>query len=134
MANKITDFLRNQVFILSVIITIISLVLVFMGVIWYGLRDPLTADEIPLGFYTKTIQDLGEWNFYILVVGLILLMIGVYYIWRYHKNKKFLLEELKTNKRSELIKSRHELEVTARHLPSKYDKMLKEKLKELKIK
>lgn len=134
MANKITDFLKDQVFILSIIITIISLVLVFMGVIWYGLRDMLTADEIPLGVYTKTITDLGEWNFFILAGGLVLLLIGVYYIWRYHKNKKFLLEELKTNKRSELIKNKHELEVTARHLPSKYDKMLKKKMKELKIK
>lgn len=134
MANKITDFLRDQVFILSLIITIVSLILIFMGVIWYGLRDQLNAGDIPLGVYTKTVEDLGEWNFFIIIVGFILLIMGVYYLYSYHKNKKFLLEEIKTNKRSELIKNRHELEVTARHLPSKYGELLKKKMKELKIK
>lgn len=134
MGNKITNFLRDQVFIFSLIITIISLTLVFMGVIWYGLRDYLLDNKIPLGVYTQTIENLEEWNFYILAVGFVFLLIGVWYLYSYLVNKRFLLKELKTNKRSELIKTRHELEVKARHLPSKYKEMLEEKLKELKIK
>jgi hypothetical protein len=44
------------------------------------------------------------------------------------------LEELATNKRSELLKMHSELKLTAKKLPSKYRNMLKEKEKEFKIK
>jgi hypothetical protein len=44
------------------------------------------------------------------------------------------LDELATNKRSELLKMHSELKQTAKKLPSKYKKMLKEKEEEFKIK
>ena len=44
------------------------------------------------------------------------------------------LEELRTNKRSEIIKMHAELKSVVKHLPSKYRKMLKDKEKELSIK
>ncbi|MEF8880044.1 MAG: hypothetical protein V5A64_06615 [Candidatus Thermoplasmatota archaeon] len=132
--NRITDFLREYTLPLSSVVTIASIILLMMGAIWFGLREALTSGEIPLGAYTNLIEDLGNWNFYLLVVGFILLITGVWYLYNYHKNKKFLLEEIKTNKRSELIKNRHELDVVSRHLPSKYRKMYKDKLKKLNIK
>lgn len=128
MAGKITGFLREYVFGLSVIVMIIGFVLLLMGVIWYGFRD------LQLGFYTDTIQNLKDWNAYLLVIGLIIFGIGVWYIYSYFKNRKFVLEELKTNKRSEFLKRHSELKDTVRYLPSKYKKMLKEKEDELRIK
>ena len=80
------------------------------------------------------IRNLGDWNFYILIVGFIFLGAGIYYLYTYLKNKKFILDEIKTNKRSELLKKHAELKNTVRHMPSKYHKMLKDKEKELKIK
>jgi hypothetical protein len=49
-------------------------------------------------------------------------------------DKRFILEEIKTDKRSEFIKKHNELRNTAKRLPSKYKKMLKEKEKELGVK
>ena len=128
MAGRITGFLREYVFGLSIIVMIVGFVLLLMGVIRYGFRD------LQLGFYTDTIRDLEDWNAYLLVIGLIIFGTGVYYLYSYLKNRKFALEELKTNKRSEFLKRHSELKDTVRYLPSKYKKMLKEKEDELRIK
>jgi len=134
MSNKITNFLRDYVFIFSIIFLIAGLIVFLMGVLWYGLRDMLTSNKIPLGGYTDTIKNLQDWNFYLLIIGFILLAAGIWYLYSYLKNKKFLLEELETKKRSEFLKKHKELQNIVRHLPSKYQKMLKDKEKELKIK
>jgi type VI protein secretion system component VasK len=128
MAGKISGFLREYVFGLSIIVMIVGSVLLLMGIMWYWFRD------LQLGFYTDTIQNLKDWNAYLLVIGLIIFGIGVWYLYSYLKNRKFVLEELKTNKRSELLKKHGELKDTVRLLPSKYKKMLKEKEDELRIK
>ena len=80
-------------------------------------------------------DDLLAWSPYILVVGFIIFTwFGVYYLYSYLMNRKFVLEELKTNKRSEFLKKHVEVKLKVKHLPSKYQKMLKEKEEELKIK
>ena len=128
MAGRITGLLREYVFGLSIILIIIGFILFFMGIIWYFLND------IELGFYTDIITQLGHGNAYIFIIGLIIFGTGVYYLYSYLKNRKFALEELKTNKRSEFLKKHSELKEKVKHLPSKYQKWLKEKEKELRIK
>jgi len=127
MAGKITGFFRNFVLAFSLLLVIVGLVLMMMGVIWYWFRD------LELGFYTDAINQLGDWNAYILALGFIALVFGVWYLYSYFKKRKFVLDELKTNKRSELLKKRAELEDTVKHLPSKYKKMLEKKEEELRI-
>ena len=126
--KKITELLREYVFGLSITLIICGFVLLFMGILWYWFRSALENDLL------KSIYDLGEWNAYLLVGGLIIFGIGLYYIYSYITNKKFVLEEIQTNKRSEFLKKHKELRGTVKHLPSKYQKMVKDKEKELKIK
>jgi len=128
MKEKIIDFGREYIVVLSIITIIIGLFLLFMGMIHYWFAS------LNLGFYTELIDNLQEWNAYAFVVGLILFAIGSYYLYLHHKDRKFVLEELHTNKRSELLKKHAQLRAVAKHLPSKYQKMLQEKEKELKIK
>ena len=78
-------------------------------------------------------EDILNWWLYFLIIGFIIFATGVWYLYSYLKNRKFILEELETNKRSELIKRHTELKNTVRHMPSKYQKMLKAKEEELKI-
>jgi len=120
--------MREYVLILSIIAIIIGLVVLFMGVMW------LWFNEATLGFYTDIINQLEGWNIYLLVIGFILLAIGVWYLYTYHKNRKFILEEFETNKRSEFLKVHTELKAVVKHMPSKYKRLLQEKEKELKIK
>jgi hypothetical protein len=126
--KKITELLREYVFGLSIITMICGFFLLFMGVIFYWIKS------IELGFYTEIIQKLGYWNAFLLVGGLIIFGIGLYYLYSFIINKKFVLEEIQTNKRSEFIKKHKELKGIVKHLPSKYKKMVKDKEKELKIK
>jgi hypothetical protein len=130
MAGKITGFLREYVAVFSVIITIIGLFLLFMGVTWYWVRSVVQPTTTPIHF----IYTLGEWNAYTLTAGLIILGIGLYYIYSFLKKRKFVLDELKSDKRSEILKMRVKLESTVKHLPSKYQRMLTKKEDDLNIK
>jgi len=129
MVSKISRIIREFIIILSIITIIIGLILLTMGILWYGFTD-LVEQTIELDF----IYRLGDWNAYLLVIGLIVFGIGVYYLYSYLKDKKFVLEEIKTDKRSEFIKKHIELRNTVKRLPSKYKKMLKDKEEELGIK
>lgn len=125
--KKITALLREYVVGLSIIIMICGFVLLIMGVLWYWFNDALKNDLL------QPIYDLGEWNAYLLVGGIIIFGIGLYYIYSYITKRKFVLEEIQTNKRSEFLKKHKEVKGTVKHLPSKYQKMVKNKEKELKI-
>ncbi len=126
--KKITEILREYVFGLSIIIMICGSFLLIMGVLWYWFRDALENASM------QSIYDLGEWNAYLLVAGLIIFGIGLYYLYSFIINRKFVLEEIQTKKRSEFLKKHKELKGIVKHLPSKYKKMVKDKEKELKIK
>jgi hypothetical protein len=127
MSRRITNFLREYIFIFSIITAIIGIFVLFMGVIWYFFKD------LEFGVYTDMIHTAGEWNFYILLIGFIIFGIGIYYLYSYFQNRKFVLEELNTNKRSEFLKKHVEIKQKIKNLPSKYQKMLKEKEEELQI-
>jgi len=127
MAGKIMGFFKELKLGLSIITTAIGLFLLFMGVIWYWFRS------LKLGFYTDIINSLEDWNAYLFGIGFVILATGVWYLYSYIKHRKFLLKEIKTNKRSELLKKHGELEDAVKHLPSKYKKMLESKKEELRI-
>jgi len=127
--GKITNFLREIVFPASIILTIIGLILIVFGVLYYVFRTITEVQQSLLFIY-----NLKDWNAYILTFGLILLGIGVYYLYSYLKKSRFVVKELKTNKRSEIMGKHAELRRTVKHLPKKYQRMLQEKEDELKIK
>ena len=129
MVSKMTRFMREYVFGLSIITIIIGLFLLSMGVLWFGFND-IVIENNSLEF----IANLENLNAYLLVAGLIILGIGLYYLYSFLKNRKLALEELKTDKRSEFLKKHNELKSIVKYLPSKYQKMLKNKENELNIK
>ena len=124
MTNKITLLFREYLLGLSIITIIFGLIIFILGMIHYFIKD-IEPDFI---------ANLGEWNFYIVIIGFVILLIGIWYLYTYQKNRKFLLEEIKTNKRSEFLKKHIDLKNTVKHMPSKYKKMFKEKENELNIK
>lgn len=126
MAGKITGFFREFVLIFSIILTIAGLFVLIIGAT--GNWAPNILEDV-LNFT----DDILQWWLYFLIAGFIIFGAGVWYLYSYLKNRKFILKELETNKRSELIKKHAELKTTVRHMPSKYRKMLEDKEKELKI-
>ena len=129
MVSKMTRFMREYIFGLSIITIIIGLFLLSMGVLWFGFND-IVMENNSLEFIT----NLENLNAYLLVAGLIILGIGLYYLYSFLNNRKLALEELKTDKRSEFLKKHNELKSIVKYLPSKYQKMLKDKENELNIK
>ena len=123
MAGKITNFFRETQLVFSTILTIIGFIVLYVGSTGMWNHDLCILPE-----------DYFDWSFYLLVIGFIAFIAGVWYLYSYLSNKKFVLNELKTNKRSELLKRHAELKSTVKHLPAKYRKMLNDKEKELKIK
>jgi len=106
-----------------------GIVFTFMGVVYLFFIDLAGPEESPFHF----ISNIGIWNDYIIIAGLIIFGIGVYYLYSYLSKRKYVLDELKTDKRSEILKRRSMLESTVKHLPSKYQQMLSEKEEELNI-
>jgi len=101
-----------------------------MGVIYVFFIDI----AVPTNSLLHFIYNIGIWNDYILIAGLIIFGIGVYYIYSLLTKRKFVLDELKTDKRSEILKKRNKLEATVKHLPRKYQQMLTDKEEEFSIK
>jgi len=122
MAGKITNFFREAQFIFSTILTILGFIVLYIGAtgIWY--QDFCILPE-----------EFFNWSLYLLIIGFIVFIAGVWYLYNFLKNRKFVLDEIKTNKRSELLKKHAELKSTVKHMPSKYRKLLKDKEEELKI-
>jgi uncharacterized membrane protein len=127
MAGKITNFFRELQLVFSIILTILGFIILFLGVtaIWFP--------DIPKNLLNFS-DDFLRWNVYLLIIGFIVFIAGIWYLYSYIKNRKFILEEIKTNKRSELLKKHTELHNITRHMPSKYQKKLSDKEEELKIK
>ncbi|MCX6671020.1 MAG: hypothetical protein NTX92_03785 [Euryarchaeota archaeon] len=130
MSGRIIGFLREYVLGLSILTIILGAIFCFMGVVYLFFINFAEPVNSPLHF----IKDpIGIWNDYILIAGLIILGVGVYYLYSYITKRKYVLDELKTDKRSEILKKRSKLESTVKKLPSKYQKMLTEKEEEFNI-
>ena len=127
MSGKIIGFFREYIFSLSIIIIIIGLFVIFTGALGIWFED-LAKDFLNLPV------DIIVWCPYVLIFGLIIFGVGLYYLYGFIKNRNFVLEEIETNKRSEFIKRHGDLKDSVRYLPSKYKELLKEKEKEFKIK
>ncbi len=123
MAGRISGFFREFTLFFSIVLTIVGLFIFIIGI--------TAIMEINL---LNLSQDVLNWTLYILILGFIVLIAGVWYLYSFFKNRKFILEEFATNKRSEFIKKHYELKNTAKKMPRKYQKMLKEKEEEFKIK
>ena len=87
MAGKITGFLREYVLGLSIITLIIGFILFIIGLLWLGFQSFVTQNDA-----LRFIADLENWNDYVLVIGIVILLFGVYYLYSYLKNKRFIME------------------------------------------
>ena len=126
MSGRITNFFRELILPFSIILTILGIIVLIIGITGNWAQD-LAKDVFNFS------DDILTWWLYFLIIGFVIFAAGVWYLYTYLKNRKFIMEELETNKRSELIKKHAELKNTVKHMPSKYQKMLKAKEEELKI-
>jgi len=127
MAGKISSFFREYVLFFSVVLTVIGFIVFFIGFASIFFKDVLTD-------VMKMDEGILPWCVYLLIIGFVVLITGLWYLYSYLKNRKFILKELETNKRSEFIKKHAELKNIVKHMPSKFQKMVKEKEEALNLK
>ena len=122
------NILREIIAPLSVVLIVLGALSFLMGTIW------IWFSNVEIWVLSNIVESLNNWNYYLFVIGIVLLITGVWYSYDFFRKRKFLLEEIKTDRRSELIKRKAELEDIVKRLPKKYERMLEDKKRELKIK
>ena len=122
---KIWKVWREVRFPVSLFVLALGIILFISGLVWMFWR------EAELGPISDLAKFFGGWNYYLLVIGIVLIPIGGWYSYDYIKKKRFLLEELKTDRKSELVKKKGELESVVKALPKRYERMLREKEEKL---
>lgn len=117
----IRKILREYIFALSILTIATGVILVSMGIIgiWFS--------NLNLGAFIDTIHTIGGYIAYVFVAGIIVLGIGIWYLYDFLRKRKRFLKEIDTSKRSEFIKKHIEMGELAKTLPSKYKKMFEEK-------
>ena len=125
MEKKLGYFFREYKLVLSSILTGIGLIMFIFGAL--GAWTTVLVDS------SMITSDIANWSFYIFIIGGIILLTGIYYLYEYIKNKRFFMEEININKRSEFVKKHQELKYAVKRLPEKYHIILQEKENELKI-
>lgn len=110
----------------------IALLIIGLIVLIFGILGTLSSDM--LTDMLRIHPDVLDWSLYILIIGAILTFSGGYYLYDFLRNKRFLLDKIETNKRSEFMKYHAQLKNAVRKLPSKYQEMLHKKEKQLRLK
>jgi|TARA_B110000914_G_C15187290_1_gene320124 hypothetical protein len=113
-------WLQEHMLATSVVISIMSGFMFFIGIVGLWYSDSSIAPTAILNF-------LGDWDIWVLIVGLIMFSFSLYYFWDIRNNMYKFEEMISTNSKKEFQKNWTELEQLARYqLPKEYRKRVTE--------
>lgn len=89
-----------------------------------------------LSLVQLTVEDigLGDWAYWLVVIGLISFLVGIYLLSGFLSKKTQFERYLKTESRAEFKKNQDEVEYLAWRLPSRFNERLIKKKEELGVK
>ena len=118
--RELNGWLQEHMLATSAVIAIISGFMFFIGMIGQWYSDSSIAPTAILDF-------LGDWDIWVLIVGLIIFGFSVYYFWDTKNNMMRFEEMVSTSSKKEFQKNWTELEQLARYqLPKEYRKRVAE--------
>ena len=120
LRKQIDDVLQEHMLAISLVGTILSSFMVFVGVVGQWYTDSSISPTTILDF-------VGDYDIWILIIGLITLSFSAYYLWltKYYMDK--FEEIVSTNSKKEFQKRWTEVEQIARYqLPKVYRKRVSE--------
>ena len=91
MKGKISGFLREHILILSLLTIIIGIIILIIGILGIWFKDEIKN-------MINFMDTLIPWSLYILIIGLILFGMGIYYLYMFVTKKNFIMKEIETNK------------------------------------
>jgi hypothetical protein len=112
-------FLTERAQILASLFLIAGLVLSALGII---------------GLTSKDILNLGDWDYWLVMVGVPLLLIGIIWLWMYLARVREFHKALHEKSKANFLKDMDETEYMAWRLPMKFEKELETKKAEFNIK
>ena len=122
---------RNYILQISILIFGVGWYLTITGGYWVLQRSGLYGKEYNFEYLTAW---AGEWNWWFLILGLILLFVGGWYtIDTLRKMRKFE-EYINSDSKKKFVNDLRELEDIAYKLGKKYEERLEEKKRKWKIK
>jgi hypothetical protein len=87
-----------------------------------------------IGLTTNDMLNLGPWDYWLVMVGVPLLLIGIIWLWIYLARVKQFRKDLQEKSKATFLKGMDETEYLAWRLPTKYEKELEDKKAEFSIK
>jgi SNF family Na+-dependent transporter len=86
-----------------------------------------------IGLTTKDVLNLGPWDYWLVMVGVPMLLIGIIWLWIYVARVKQFRKELQEKSKANFLKNMDETEYLAWRLPTKFEKELENKKSEFSI-
>ncbi len=126
MAKALTREFRFE---LSVLMLAVGVVMTFISGV--GLFVPKLPSYL-IGFQ-PAIKTIGPWLYWLLVIGPILLVGGVWWFVDSVKKTLELLKYLKVDSKAKFVKNMEEIEYLAWVLPRKYEDMVIDKKRQFKM-
>ncbi len=111
-------FLTERAQILASIFLVGGLVLSALGILG------LTSDDM---------LKLGDWNYWLVMIGVPLLLIGLIWLWMFLARVREFRKALQEKSKATFLKSMDETEYLAWRLPMKFEKELEAKKAEFNI-
>ena len=93
----------------------------------------LYADEFP-SVLTSMADTVGDWYLWFVLIGPILLMVGIYFIFDSHRKRKEFEELIATTSKAKFVKNMDRIEELAWHLTRKHQMQVAEKKAKFRIK
>jgi hypothetical protein len=87
-----------------------------------------------VGLTAKDVLNLGPWDYWLVMVGVPLLLIGIVWLWTYIARVRQFRKELQEKSKANFLKGMDETEYLAWRLPIKFEKELESKKAEFNIK
>ncbi len=87
-----------------------------------------------IGLTMTDVLKLGSWDYWLVMVGVPLLLIGVIWLWIYLARVKHFRKELQEKSKANFLKNMDDTEYLAWRLPTKFEKELESKKVEFNIK
>ena len=112
-------FLTERAQILASLFLIAGLVLSALGII---------------GLTSKDVMNLGDWDYWLVMVGVPLLLVGIIWLWIYLARIREFHKALQEKSKANFLKNMDDTEYFAWRLPMKYEKELEAKKAEFNIK
>jgi hypothetical protein len=112
-------FLTERAPVLASLFLIVGLVLSALGII---------------GLTSKDILNLGDWDYWLVMVGVPLLLIGIIWLWMYLARVREFHKALQEKSKANFLKDMDETEYMAWRLPMRFEKELETKKAEFNIK